>query len=157
MSNSRGVPFDTTILVRDACLCLHAQRAARTLSRLFDEAFHPVGLTSGQFSLLNALNRPKPPAIGPVAQLLAMDRTTLTAALKPLERDGLVTIAVDPHDRRSRLLQLTDKGLSVLASAVPIWRDLHAAIEAELSEVEPDHLRGALNSLSRSKQPRPSP
>jgi DNA-binding MarR family transcriptional regulator len=143
--------------VRDACLCLHAQRAARTLSRLFDEAFQPVGITSGQFSLLNALNRPKPPAIGPVAQLLAMDRTTLTAALKPLERDGLVTIKVDPDDRRSRLLHLTDKGLSVLASAVPIWRDLHAAIEAELAEVEPDRLRGALNGLSRSKPPGSSP
>src|SRR4051794_8920933 len=109
MSNSRDVPFDTTILVRDTCLCLHAQRAARTLSRLFDEAFQPLGLTSGQFSLLNALNRPKPPAIGPVAHLLAMDRTTLTAALKPLERDGLVTIGVAPNDRRSRFLQLTGK------------------------------------------------
>jgi DNA-binding MarR family transcriptional regulator len=86
-----------------------------------------------------------------------MDRTTLTAALKPLERDGLVTIKVDPDDRRSRLLHLTDKGLSVLASAVPIWCDLHAAIEAELAGVEPDHLRGALNTLSRSRQPRPSP
>ena len=151
MSNSREVSFDATILVRDTCLCLHAQRAARTLSRLFDEAFQPLGLTSGQFSLLNALNRPKPPAIGPVAQLLAMDRTTLTAALKPLERDGFVTVTVDPNDRRSRLLHLTDKGQKVLASAVPIWRDLHGAVEARLSELEPDSLRGALNSFSHAK------
>ncbi|KLK94629.1 MarR family transcriptional regulator [Microvirga vignae] len=151
MSNSRDVPFDTTILVRDTCLCLHVQRAARTLSRLFDEAFQPLGLTSGQFSLLNALNRHEPPAIGPVAQLLAMDRTTLTAALKPLERDGLVAVKVDPNDRRSRLLHLTDKGRKVLASAVPIWCDLHGAIEARLSELEPDSLRGALNSLSHAK------
>ena len=83
MSNGRHVPFETTLQVRDTCLCLHAQRAARTLSRLFDEALRPVGLTSGQFSLLNALNRPDPPSIAPVARLLAMDRTTLTAALKP--------------------------------------------------------------------------
>ncbi|MEZ0171919.1 MarR family winged helix-turn-helix transcriptional regulator [Microvirga sp. TS319] len=152
MSNTRDVPFETTLHVRDACLCLHAQRAARTLSRLFDEAFQPFGLTSGQFSLLNALNRPKPPAIGPVAQLLAMDRTTLTAALKPLERDGLVAVTVDPDDRRSRLLHLTDKGQKVLARAVPVWRELHAAIEARLSDLEPDNLRGALNSLAR---PRP--
>jgi DNA-binding MarR family transcriptional regulator len=157
MSNSHTVPFDTTILVRDACLCLHTQRAARTLSRLFDEAFQSLGITSGQFSLLNALNRPKPPAIGAVAQLLAMDRTTLTAALKPLERDGLVTISVDPDDRRNRLLHLTEKGLAVLASAVPIWRDLHGAIEAGLPELEPDELRGALNTLSRSKPPKQSP
>lgn len=154
MSNSRDVPFDATIHIRDACLCLHAQRAARTLSRIFDEAFQPVGITSGQFSLLNALNRPDPPKVGSVAQLLAMDRTTLTAALKPLERDGLVTIKVDPDDRRSRLLHLTETGQKVLASAVPIWRDLHAAVEAELTALQPDALRGALNTLSRSRSSR---
>ena len=149
MSNSREASFDTTVLIRDTCLCLHTQRAARMLARRFDEALRPVGVTSGQFSLLNALNRPQPPAIGPVAQLLAMDRTTLTAALKPLERDGLVTVVADPKDRRSRLLHLTDKGRRVLAAAVPIWCDLHAAIEAGLPEVEPGELRGALRSLSQ--------
>ncbi|KFG70454.1 MarR family winged helix-turn-helix transcriptional regulator [Microvirga sp. BSC39] len=150
MSNEQAISFETTHLVRDTCLCLHAQRAARALSRRFDEALRPVGITSGQFSLLNALNRPKPPPIGPVAQLLAMDRTTLTAALKPLERDGLVTIARDPEDRRNRLLGLTDKGREVLAAAVPIWRDLHAAIEAGLPELQPEDLRGALRSLSQT-------
>src|SRR5688572_1397739 len=150
MSNSAIVPFETTHLVRDTCLCLHAQRAARALSRRFDEALRPAGITSGQFSLLNALNRPKPPPIGPVAQLLAMDRTTLTAALKPLERDGLVTIARDPDDRRSRLLGLTDKGREILAAAVPIWRDLHAAIEAGLPEMQPEVLRGGLRALSQA-------
>jgi DNA-binding MarR family transcriptional regulator len=150
MSNSLSVSFETTHLVRDTCLCLHAQRAARALSRRFDEALRPTGITSGQFSLLNALNRPKPPPIGPVAQLLAMDRTTLTAALKPLERDGLVTITRDPEDRRSRLLILTGKGQDVLAAAVPVWRDLHAAIEAGLPELQPDDLRGALRSLSQA-------
>jgi DNA-binding MarR family transcriptional regulator len=150
MSNSLTVPLETTHLVRDTCLCLHAQRAARALSRRFDEALRPAGITSGQFSLLNALNRPKPPPIGPVAQLLAMDRTTLTAALKPLERDGLVSIARDPVDGRNRLLGLTDKGQEVLAAAVPIWRDLHAAIEAGLPSLEPDALRGALRSLSQA-------
>ncbi|HZB63283.1 MAG TPA: MarR family transcriptional regulator [Microvirga sp.] len=145
---SKPVPFETTLEVRDTCLCLHVQRAARALARRFDEALRPVGLTSGQFSLLNALNRPEPPAIGPVARLLAMDRTTLTAALRPLERDSLVVIATDPNDRRSRLLRLTDEGQRVLASAVPIWRDTHAAIEAGLPALQPDSLRGALKTLS---------
>jgi DNA-binding MarR family transcriptional regulator len=153
MSNTRNVPFETTLQVRDTCLCLHTQRAARTLARRFDEALRPAGLNSGQFSLLNALNRPEPPSIGAVAQLLAMDRTTLTAALKPLERDGLVAIAVDPRDRRNRLLHLTDKGQGTLAAAVPIWRDLHATIETGLRGVEPDNLRGALTTLSQSTLP----
>ena len=155
MSNDNDASFETTLLVRDTCLCLHVQRAARALARRFDEALRPVGLTSGQFSLLNALNRPEPPSIGPVAQLLAMDRTTLTAALKPLERDGLVAIAVDPNDRRNRRLRLTDKGRTVLASAVSIWRDTHAGIESGLPGLEPDSLRSALKSLSQSTMREP--
>lgn len=77
---SINLPFSTTLEVRDSCLCLHAQRAARALARHFDDALRPHGLTNGQFSLLMALNRPEPPTIAPVAQLLAMDRTTLTAS-----------------------------------------------------------------------------
>src|SRR3954454_3904308 len=94
MSKPGDVPFATTVRVRDTCLCLHAQRAARALARRFDEALRPLGLTNGQFSLLMALNRPEPPGMGSVASLLAMDRTTLTAALKPLERRGLVEVRV---------------------------------------------------------------
>ncbi|MBA5760426.1 MarR family transcriptional regulator, partial [Escherichia coli] len=70
----------------------HMQRAARNLARIFDDALRPLDLTNGQFSLLMSLNRPKPAPMKSVASLLAMDRTTLTAALKPLERRGLVTI-----------------------------------------------------------------
>jgi hypothetical protein len=100
MSRAKSVPFETTLRVRDCCLCLHVQRAARALARRFDEALRPIGLTNGQFSLMMSLNRPEPPGIVAVADLLAMDRTTLTAALKPLERRGLVTVARDPSDRR---------------------------------------------------------
>ncbi len=141
------VPFATTLHVRDHCLCLHVQRAARTLARRFDEALRPVGLTNGQFSLMMALNRPVPASFGPVAELLAMDRTTLTAALKPLERRGLVAIAVDPADRRGRLLSLTPDGLALLASAVPIWQQTHEAIEATMPDAMPETLRETLRSL----------
>jgi DNA-binding MarR family transcriptional regulator len=136
------------LLVRDACLCLHTQRAARTLARRFDEALRPVGLTNGQFSLLISLNRPEPPAMGPVARLLAMDRTTLTAALKPLERRGLVVIGVGVEDRRNRRLTLTQAGRDKLAEAVPIWQRTHAAIEAGLAGQDADGLRAALRTLA---------
>lgn len=145
---SKPLTYEVTHEVRDACLCLHAQRAARALARRFDEALRPAGLTSGQFSLLTALNRPRPPAIGPVAAFLAMDRTTLTAALKPLERDGLVTSAPNPKDRRSRLLQLTAEGYDVLQKALPVWRATHAAIEAALSDSGADGLRAGLVALA---------
>lgn len=146
MSNPRGPSYDTTLHVRDHCLCLHTQRAARALARHFDEAFRPLGLTSGQFSLMMSLNRPEPPTMGAVAQLLAMDRTTLTAALKPLERRGLVTVAPDPRDRRARRLALTDAGRALLGRAAGLWRKAHAAIDEQLGDG--DALRASLRRLT---------
>jgi DNA-binding MarR family transcriptional regulator len=124
------------------------QRAARALARRFDEAFRPFDLTNGQFSLLMSLNRPDPPPMGPVAELLAMDRTTLTAALKPLERRGLVRVATDQKDRRSRILILTAKGRELVARAVPIWQSNHAEIEEQLGDIGPDKLRAGLIAVS---------
>jgi DNA-binding MarR family transcriptional regulator len=147
-SEAEHVPFATTLLVRDCCLCLHVQRAARALARRFDEALRPVGLTNGQFSLLMSLNRPSRAGMGSVAALLAMDRTTLTAALKPLERRGLVTIAPDPEDRRSRLLALTHKGRRLLAAAVPIWESTHREAESLLGDDAPARFRKSLVALS---------
>jgi DNA-binding MarR family transcriptional regulator len=148
MSRAKSVPFETSLRVRDCCLCLHVQRAARALARRFDEALRPIGLTNGQFSLMMSLNRPEPAGIAAVAGLLAMDRTTLTAALKPLERRGLVTIARDPSDRRGRQLSLTKEGESLLDSAVPVWEQTHRDFEAQLKDVDPDRLRDSLRSLS---------
>src|SRR5690606_2616933 len=145
---SKPVPFDTTLEVRDTCLCLHVQRAPRALARRFDEALRPLGLTSGQFSLLMALNRPQPPSIQPVAQLLTMARTALTAALKPLVREGRIWVSVDPRDRRSRRLHLTGKGQDCLALALPVWQQVHADIEADLKTISPDTLRAGLSALS---------
>jgi DNA-binding MarR family transcriptional regulator len=142
-----GPSLETTHLVRDTCLCLHVQRAARALARRFDEAFRPVGLTSGQFSLLMSLNRPDPPGIAAVAALLAMDRTTLTAALKPLLRRRLVAVRPDAADRRTRRLSLTAKGRTVLGRAVPLWKRTHATIEARLDADTPDRLRSSLRAL----------
>ena len=141
------VPFDTTLLVRDTCLCLHVQRAARALARRFDDALRPFDLTNGQFSLLMSLNRPHPPGMAPVAQLLAMDRTTLTANLKPLERRGLVKVQVDEADRRSRLLILTQEGRALLAAAVPTWKSTHAEVERALPGGDPGRLRADLIAL----------
>jgi DNA-binding MarR family transcriptional regulator len=108
----------------------------------------PLDLTNGQFSLLMSLNRPQPAPMKSVASLLAMDRTTLTAALKPLERRGLVTIAQDPDDRRSRLLELTPAGHDLLTEAFPLWQRAHAEIERPFAPGEVDQLRGQLRTLS---------
>ena len=94
-------------------MCLHTQRAARALARRFDEAFAPLNLTHGQYSLLMFLSGPAPTGMAALAQALAIDRTTLTANLKPLERRKLVEIGVDRNDKRSRKLRLTQAGKRV--------------------------------------------
>src|ERR1700732_988181 len=141
MSNQKILPGRITHKVRDTCLCLHVQRAARALARHFDEAFRPLALTNGQFSLLMSLNRPHPPVMGEVAALLAMDRTTLTAALKSLQRRGLVAVMADEKDRRTRRLLLTFCGRSLLSRAYPLWKTAHAELKQKLVPSAPDRLR----------------
>lgn len=149
MSTPDSLPYEITLQVRDTCLCLHVQRAARALARRFDEALRPLELTNGQFSLLMSLNRPEPPTIGSVATLLAMDRTTLTANLKPLERRGLVKLTINKEDKRSRRLSLTVAGRKRLLKALPVWRETHVAIERLLGKPNrSDDLRADLRALS---------
>jgi DNA-binding MarR family transcriptional regulator len=95
-----------------------------------------------------ALNRPEPPTIGTLAAFLAMDRTTLTAALKPLERRGLVAVTQNPRDRRSRMITLSSSGRELLARAVPIWMETHAEVERLLSAGNAEGLRAALTAVS---------
>jgi DNA-binding MarR family transcriptional regulator len=108
----------------------------------------PFELTNGQFSLMMSLNRPEPAPMAAVASLLAMDRTTLTAALKPLERRGLVKVTADLGDRRSRRIVLTAQGMRLLARAVSVWQSAHGEVEALLPEGDPGRLRKNLRALS---------
>jgi DNA-binding MarR family transcriptional regulator len=143
-----ALPFAATLEVRDACLCLHVQRAARMLARKFDDVLRPLDLTHGQFSLLTSLNRPEPPTISSVANLLAMDRTTLTANLKPLERRKLLKVSVDKEDKRSRRLTITPAGRALLAKAFPIWKKAHVEVEFLIARGSADDLRAALRALA---------
>jgi DNA-binding MarR family transcriptional regulator len=140
----QDLPLSVTQEVYGRCLCLSVHRAARTLARRFDAALAPFGISHGQYSLMMSLNRPAAPRLGEAATFLAMDRTTLTANLKPLERRGLVDIRPDPEDRRSRRLYLTRAGRALLKQAVPVWRATHD----EVDQIAPGNLRQLRNQLS---------
>lgn len=142
-----SLPLSVTLEVRDRCLCLHLQRAARAVGRYFDEVLRPLGLTNGQYSLLVSLNRPEPPRVAEVAHVLAMDRTTLTASIKPLERRGLMTSFQDDKDKRIRRLKLTDDGLDLLQRAVPIWRQTHDRLDKVVG-ADIDRLRENLLAMT---------
>ena len=106
--------FSTLLLqpskVASECLCLGLRRAARALSRRYDEALQPLDLNNGQFSMLTMIAGLQPVGMQALADRLAMDRTTVTAALKPLQRRGLVTVEASEHDLRGRDARLAPPG-----------------------------------------------
>jgi DNA-binding MarR family transcriptional regulator len=149
MSSADELSTETTRHIRDTCLCVRVQRAARALARHFDDALRPCSLTHGQYSLLVALNQDEPPTVTEVSTWLAMDRTTVTANLKPLERRGLVRIAVDKKDRRSRRLIITAAGRARLKAAFPAWKAAHAMLDSAVGVTRVDRLRADLRAIAQ--------
>lgn len=147
------LPRSEVLHVRDTCLCLATQRAARLLARRFDAALREVDLTNGQFSLMMALHQPNPPTITGLAHFLGMEPSTLTAAVKPLARRGLLTVEIDPDDRRARRLRLTPAGAAHMRKAVDVWQRTHAALDAELAPDAPSTLRRELGQLTHALGP----
>lgn len=119
---------DPAILETAHCLCLAARRAARTITREFDEALRPHGLRATQFTLLSALHLAGPQTIGALAELLSADRTTLTRNLAVAEQHRWATLRANPDDARSRIAAITAKGLRVLSAALPAWRKTQHAL-----------------------------
>jgi DNA-binding MarR family transcriptional regulator len=148
MSAQRAPSFDRARMIGDTCLCLDVQRASRAIGRRFDEAFRPLGLNNWQFSLLMTLNRPTPHTMSSLAGCLAMDRTTTTANLKPLERRGLVQVRRDEEDARARRIVLTEAGRAVLAEAIDRWRAANDAVIASLGGKDLTAFRVALRTVA---------
>jgi DNA-binding MarR family transcriptional regulator len=145
--NDATLPIETVHEIRDQCLCLATQRAARLLARRFDRLLVPLGLTNGQFSLLVALSGQWKPRLGEVAEFLGMDSTTMTAAVKRLDKRGLVSLKPDEADARARRLALTEEGRDVVTRAVPLWREEHARVHAEMAGQNPLELARTLGQL----------
>ena len=131
-----------------ACVCLGVQRAARGVARRYDEALKPLGLTSGQFSILSSLLRDSSEPIGALAELLGQERTTLTRNLRPLEAAGWIDAQPDAKDARVRRVRLTDKGRELVCAAIPIWRAAQRDSNARLGEAGWAALRPLLGVLA---------
>lgn len=112
------------------CYAGSLRRAARAISRLYDEMLRPSGLRATQFSVLRHLQGGTY-TLTQLADVLVMDRTTLGRNLMLLERDGLVQLRVG-KDRRERELALTERGLRTLEAAYPLWRQAQAQIAQRL-------------------------
>jgi DNA-binding MarR family transcriptional regulator len=110
------------------CNCLALRQAARHVSQIYDGYLATEGLKGTQYSILSKLNRLGPLSINELAKSLVMDRTTLGRAVRPLERDKLLTIGAG-DDGRTRQLKLTPAGQAKLKSAMVKWREAQKEFE----------------------------
>jgi DNA-binding MarR family transcriptional regulator len=119
--------------VATLCTCGNLRTTARVITQLYDEFLQPSGLLVTQFKLLGALAAHGSIALSPLADLLALDPTTLARNLKPLERDGLVDISVG-EDRRMRMVRLTERGQDTLDKALPLWEEAQAWVISQIGQ-----------------------
>ena len=129
------------------CNCTALRKATRRISQLYDTALAPSGLKTTQRAILAQIGRSEPGTVGQLAEALVMDAGALAHTLKPLERDGLVAVTVDPNDRRSRVITLTRRGRARLAETEVLWARAQASFEAAFGRVKSDALREALQLL----------
>jgi DNA-binding MarR family transcriptional regulator len=134
--------------IGEQCVMFNVRKAARGLSRRYEEALRPLGLKAGQFSILAALLDAGDAALGTVSQRLGMDRTTLNRNLRPLERRGLVASHPDPEDGRTRRIALTAEGRQVMDRAIPLWRQAQADSLARLGHDRWPDFKTDLNAVS---------
>lgn len=141
--------MSSPLAIRAACNCLAIRRAARSVARSYDEALRDLDLNNGQFSMLAAIAGLQPAGIQRIGEVLGMDRTTVTAALKPLQRRGMVEIEVAEDDQRGRAVRLTRVGAQLLDRAIPLWEAAQQEVARQLGGTEAaDDFRRQLAALN---------
>jgi DNA-binding MarR family transcriptional regulator len=121
------------------------------MSRIYDEALSPVGLGSSQHTILAELARwtDQAPTLWELADALVMDRTTVTRNLRPLERDGYVTVLASEVDRRSKLVALTHAGKEKFAEARVFWLQAQKKFEQAFGSAQARLFRSQLLEIAR--------
>jgi DNA-binding MarR family transcriptional regulator len=130
---------------KSLCNCTALRKATRRVSQLYDSALEPCGLRTTQRSILMQIARSgSPPPLGELAEALVMDRGALTHTLKPLQRDRLIEIRIDPEDRRNRLVALTGAGRKKIAESTALWKRAQAGFETAFGVAKSAALREVL-------------
>lgn len=128
------------------CICFRVRRASRALTRLYDEALEPAGLTVTQFSILRNSERMDGPTLSQLAEHTGHERSALWRTVQPLIRDGLLTLDTGGGDR-TRRLRLTDAGREAMARGEPHWRETQSKVEARLGEENQRRLVALLKEI----------
>src|SRR5258706_4115682 len=130
--------LNPSLVERGRCNCAALRKASRRVSQLYDAALAPSGLKSTQFAIFCEieLRANKPPTISDLATALAMDPSTIGQNLRPLERDGLISLEQDATDRRRRHVTLSRKGRLRFAAAQSLWIGAQARFENSFGKHE---------------------
>lgn len=149
--------IDPALLSRvgQTCVCRRVQRASRSVGKRFDDAMRPLAINNWQFTLLVALHRAAAPTVNELAASLAMDRTTVTKNLRPLERRGLLEIKTDDKDRRARRIVLTNAGCTLLADAIERWKVVNQQVAGAFSSEGLVALMSGLETLATEEATAP--
>ncbi|MFF4960776.1 MarR family winged helix-turn-helix transcriptional regulator [Streptomyces sp. NPDC001222] len=134
----------------DLCNNLALRKAARYLGATYDKALAPAGLRATQFSILQKLGAAGEMKITSLADMIAMDRTTMASNLKPLAREGLVTVETSAADRRARIVTITPDGISRLKAALPLWQEVQDRFEERFGAGDASELRVSLEAILRT-------
>jgi DNA-binding MarR family transcriptional regulator len=105
-----------------SCLATRVRQLSRIVTRLYDDALRPLGITASQYTLLAQLASRDGITAVEIGHELDIEKSTLSRNLKRLLALGHI-IMDPPAGRRGRGLHLTPKGQAVLVDAFPIWRD----------------------------------
>jgi DNA-binding MarR family transcriptional regulator len=131
----------------DSCNCFASRKAARLITKLYEDHLAPAGVTSSQFALLAHLDEAGRASIRELVDALAMERTSIVRALQPLERDGLALQAPDRDDARRNVVRLTAAGRKRLQQAIPLWQAAQAEFERRFGSGLAQQMRESVRHL----------
>jgi DNA-binding MarR family transcriptional regulator len=131
----------------DSCACTRVRTAARMMTRVYDEALRPAGLTASQLAILAAVDVVDAASIAALSKQLTMDRTTLSRNLKPLTEAKLVRLGAEGW-KRSKTIELTREGRAQLALATSLWEKAQAAFLRRFGKAQWKRVEGDLRAIA---------
>jgi DNA-binding MarR family transcriptional regulator len=140
----------------DQCNCFAVRKAARRVSRLYEDILQPARLRITQFLILAVLAKVSGASVNELAERLDLERTAMGKTLGPLERDGLIRIEPSPADGRSRVIKLTPKGNRAFQDAVPLWRKAQRQLAELNGATRISALRSSLSEIKVERMNIPS-
>jgi DNA-binding MarR family transcriptional regulator len=141
------MPGEAKRLTQSICNCATIRQVSRHMTQFYDSCLAPYGLTVSQFSILWRLNRSGPRSINTLAREMLVDRTTLGRNLRPLEREGLLELAPDATDKRTRSLTLTPAGIKRATNAREGWKKAQQRFEHAYGAERTAQLRNLLHAV----------